>query len=177
MGSTATDILSKTDPWFVFMIIFGLLFMVQQTLNLVKSLEDHFGIEKRGDIEKREIKKSISELAEELKKSVDSLSDKIEDLKHENEKFKIELKERNDEFKETIDNITTATREELGDKINSKFKKYFELGYIPADEFDEFVNLHNAYKLVGGNHTGDIKYEKCINLLNVQDDSKPEMQL
>ena len=177
MGSEAVDIISKTNPWIVFMIIFGVLFTIQQSINLLKSLGEIFGIERKENIEKREMQESITKLSIDFKQSISSLSDKIEELKSENALFKKELQEQNDAFKTNIDNITKATCEELGDKINLKFKRYFELGYIPADEFDEFVNLHNAYKLVGGNHTGDAKYNKCISSLKVKDDSTPESRV
>lgn len=177
MGSEAVDIISKTNPWIVFMIIFGVLFTIQQSINLLKSLGEIFGIERKENIEKREMQESITKLSIDFKQSISSLSDKIEELKSENALFKKELQEQNDAFKTNIDNITKATCEELGDKINLKFKRYFELGYIPADEFDEFVNLHNAYKLVGGNHTGDAKYNKCISSLKVKDDSTPESKV
>lgn len=177
MGSEAVDIISKTNPWIVFMIIFGVLFTIQQSINLLKSLGEIFGIERKENIEKREMQESITKLSIDFKQSISSLSEKIEELKSENALFKKELQEQNDAFKTNIDNITKATCEELGDKINLKFKRYFELGYIPADEFDEFVNLHNAYKLVGGNHTGDAKYNKCISSLKVKDDSTPESRV
>lgn len=61
----------------------------------------------------------------------------------------------------------TATREVLGDRINEKYKYYLKIKGIPEDEVDEFANLHAAYKGVGGNHTGDAKYNYCINNLAI----------
>lgn len=177
MGSEAIGIISKTNPWIVFMIIFGVLFTIQQSIDLLSKLGEIFGIERKEDIEKREIKESIIKLSIDFKNSIKTLAEKIEELKKENELFKQELQEQNNVFKADMDNITKATCEELGDKINLKFKRYFEIGYIPADEFDEFVNLHNAYKLVGGNHTGDAKYNKCIHSLKVIDDSTTETKI
>lgn len=60
-----------------------------------------------------------------------------------------------------------AQREVLADKINEKYKYYISIKGIPEDEVDEFTNLHTAYKGVGGNHSGDAKYEYCINHLQV----------
>lgn len=166
MSSEAVEIISQTSPWVIFLIIFGLLSIILQCINVLKNLRDAFGIELKEDVEKREIKESISGLSSEFKKSINSLESQIKNLEEQYDGFKVE-----------INNITVATREELGDKINLKFKRYFELGYIPADEFDEFVNLHNAYKLVGGNHSGDAKYNKCITSLKVIDDSTPETKI
>ncbi|MCI8356689.1 MAG: hypothetical protein HFI51_00870 [Lachnospiraceae bacterium] len=60
-----------------------------------------------------------------------------------------------------------AQREILADKINDKYKFYISINGIPEDEVDEFTNLHQAYKGVGGNHSGDAKYEYCMNHLPV----------
>ena len=60
-----------------------------------------------------------------------------------------------------------AQREVLADKINEKYKYYISVKGIPEDEVDEFTNLHTAYKGVGGNHSGDAKYEYCMNHLEV----------
>lgn len=177
MGSQAVDILSKMDLWTVLMVVFGVIFLIQQLANASKSMGEIFGVEKKEEIEKREIKESIHNLSEELNKSIGSLCNRIDELKQENALFKEELQRQHDLLKIDVDNITTATREELCDKINAKFKRYFEIGYIPADEFDEFAKLHNAYKLVGGNHTGDLKYNKCVSSLEVRDDSTQETSI
>ena len=66
-----------------------------------------------------------------------------------------------------IDNLMAAQREVLADKINEKYKYYISIKGIPEDEVDEFTNLHTAYKGVGGNHSGDAKYEYCMNHLEV----------
>ena len=66
-----------------------------------------------------------------------------------------------------IDNLMAAQREVLADKINEKYKYYISIKGIPEDEVDEFTNLHTAYKGVGGNHSGDAKYEYCMNHLQV----------
>lgn len=75
--------------------------------------------------------------------------------------------EHNDTKDMQINNIIIAQREVLADKINEKYKYYISIKGIPEDEFDEFTNLHAAYKGVGGNHSGDEKYEYCINHLQV----------
>ena len=38
---------------------------------------------------------------------------------------------------------------------------------IPEDEVDEFVALHSAYKLLGGNHNGDAKFNYCMEHLQI----------
>lgn len=66
-----------------------------------------------------------------------------------------------------IDNLMFAQRELLADKINDKYKLYIDIKGIPEDEYDEFVNLHKAYKGTGGNSSGDAKFDYCINHLPV----------
>ena len=75
--------------------------------------------------------------------------------------------ERNTEKDQQMDNLMAAQREVLADKINEKYKYYISIKGIPEDEIDEFTNLHTAYKAIGGNHSGDAKYEYCINHLPV----------
>ena len=76
-----------------------------------------------------------------------------------------------DQKVETINQRTLATevasREALAERINSKYKEYFNSGGIPEDEVDEFVNLHTAYKGVGGNHSSDIKFNYCMDNLPI----------
>lgn len=66
-----------------------------------------------------------------------------------------------------INNLMIAQREVLADRINQKYKHYISIKGIPEDEVDEFTNLHAAYKGVGGNHSGDAKFEYCMNHLPV----------
>lgn len=65
-------------------------------------------------------------------------------------------------FDAQIAQLMTAQREILEDKINEKYKYYLSLNGIPEDEVEEFTSLHTAYKGVGGNHSGDAKYEYCM---------------
>ena len=128
MNSDAWNVMREIDPWTVVLIVLGVLFAIREVKELFNDLTKSFGIERKSDIEKKELKDSIT-----------NLSTKIENL----------------------DN-----------KVDVRFDKM-----QPADEFDEFVSLHDAYKTVGGNHTGDAKYKKCIESLKVQDDSTDESRI
>lgn len=66
-----------------------------------------------------------------------------------------------------IDALMAAQRESLADRINQKYKYYISVKGIPEDEVEEFTNLHLAYKGVGGNHSGDAKYDYCIRHLPI----------
>lgn len=61
-----------------------------------------------------------------------------------------------------IQNIILTQKETLGDRINQKYKYYLSINGIPEDEVDEFISLHAAYKLCGGNHSGDAKFNYCM---------------
>lgn len=61
-----------------------------------------------------------------------------------------------------INNIIESQRESLADRINQKYKFYLSNNGIPEDEVEEFISLHSAYKGVGGNHSGDAKFNYCI---------------
>jgi len=66
-----------------------------------------------------------------------------------------------------LDILYAANRVILGDRINSKYKQYLSQKYIPDDEYDEFVNIHSIYNLSGGNHSGDSKYNYCMEHLPI----------
>lgn len=68
---------------------------------------------------------------------------------------------------EQIEAVMIGNRELLGAEIDRRFAKYIELKGIPADELDEFVSLHDAYKGCKGNHNRDAKYEYIIENLPV----------
>ncbi len=70
-------------------------------------------------------------------------------------------------YNKDMEHLMSAQREALADRINEKYKYYISIKGVPEDELDEFTHLHTAYKGIGGNHSGDAKYEYCINHLPV----------
>lgn len=74
---------------------------------------------------------------------------------------------KQDEDREQSISLRLANKELLADRINQKYKHYIGLNGIPADEIDEFTNLHFAYKALGGNHSGDAKYHYVMEHLPV----------
>lgn len=117
-----------------------------------------------------DIKKSISDTQVEIKQFTENrIHDRKQSIQIQKE-LTDSIKgivEYNSSKDEQIDNLMAAQREILADKINEKYKHYIAIKGIPEDEFDEFNSLHKAYKGVGGNHSGDAKYEYCINNLQV----------
>lgn len=63
---------------------------------------------------------------------------------------------------EQIEAIMIGNRELLGTEIDRRFDRYIVLKGIPADELDEFISLHDAYKGCKGNHNRDAKYDYVI---------------
>lgn len=56
----------------------------------------------------------------------------------------------------------------LADNLNRKCRFYLDNGFIPEDEFEEFVKEHEAYNKLHGNSTIDAKYNKVIEQLKVK---------
>ena len=49
MSSEAVEIISQTSPWIIFLLFFGILSIVLQCINMLKSLRDALGIEFKED--------------------------------------------------------------------------------------------------------------------------------
>lgn len=165
MGSSSIEVLQNLNPWIIIAVFLGIFYLFKELIEASKYTLDAFGLEKRKDIDRQ---KAIA-FSEDIIKEFGEVNKKIDKLAN-------DLDTRMDKMQTDIDNVTEASREELGDKINTKFKHYFALGYIPADEYGEFVNLHRAYKSVGGNHSGDAKFKRCEKL-KIIDDTPEEMKL
>lgn len=118
----------------------------------------------------KEIKSTVAQTQSEIKQFAENrVNDRKQSLaiqKELTDSIK-SIVDYNSNKEEQIDNLMAAQREVLADKINEKYKYYISIKGIPEDEVDEFTNLHTAYKGVGGNHSGDAKYEYCMNHLQV----------
>lgn len=118
----------------------------------------------------KEVKSSVSKTQSEIKQFTENrINDRKQSLEIQKELTDSikSIIEYNSSKERQIDNLMAAQREVLADKINEKYKYYISIQGIPEDEVDEFTNLHTAYKGVGGNHSGDAKYEYCMNHLQV----------
>lgn len=125
--------------------------------------------------------KTLAAFMDEIKITMENTQDEVKQYSvhrtHDrNQSFRIQkeltdsitaIKESNAERDLHLDALITAQRECLADKINSKYKTYIALKGIPADEVDEFTNLHTAYKILNGNHSGDAKYHYVMEHLPV----------
>lgn len=135
----AINTVINTNLWEIVISFFALAFAFQETYKVLLWFCTTFGIETKFTIKaKREHEMLLAH-----DKNINEIIDCLNSLK-------------------------AANREILAAKINEKYKTYFRQGYIPEDEYDEFVSLHDAYNGVDGNHTGDAKYKKCITSLKVR---------
>lgn len=155
--------------------------LIQTSQNLSALQEKHTEDVKQSIIHDNQIKEDLSSFMSDMKNSIIETQNEIkqfaENRVHDREQSLQIQKELTNSIKEIvnrnltkdlqIDNLMIAQREVLADKINEKYKYYISIEGIPEDEVDEFANLHTAYKGVGGNHSGDAKYEYCINHLPV----------
>lgn len=137
--------LFKLDIPTVLVGLVVILIAVKYIISLIEWFFNRFGIQSKWKTNKQKEEDEIHEISERL----DTIGDQIENI---NEK---------------LDNTTAASREALGDRINQKYKYYLKIEGVPEDEVDEFVALHDAYKGVGGNHSGDAKFEYCMNNLDI----------
>ncbi len=136
--------LAKVDFSSVFISVFLILMGIKAAVSLLEWMINKLGLETKWMRKHRQ----EHELLQQTAQSLASL-------------------QKNFEESMLLDNLMAAQREILADKINEKYKYYISIQGIPDDEVDEFTNLHTAYKGVGGNHSGDVKFEYCINHLPV----------
>lgn len=155
--------------------------ILQTSKNLADFQNAHAEDVRQSIIHDKRIKNDLSIFMKEMKDSISETQRNVtqyaENRLHDREQSIKIQKELTDSIKDIvkrnsakdkqIDNLMIAQREVLADKINEKYKYYISVNGVPEDEVDEFTNLHTAYKGVGGNHSGDAKYEYCINHLPV----------
>lgn len=155
--------------------------LIQTSQNLADLKTQHNHDVEESNIHDENIKEELSAFMSEIRSSVSATQSEIKrfaENRFSDRQQSLEIqKELTDSIKsivaynsgkdKQIDNLMAAQREVLADKINEKYKYYISIRGIPEDEVDEFTNLHTAYKGVGGNHSGDAKYEYCMNHLEV----------
>lgn len=125
----------------------------------------------------KELTSFISEIRNSILETQQEIKSLAENRIHDREQSRQIQKELSDSIKSIVDrniekdkqmnNLMISQKEMMADKINEKYKYYVSIKGIPEDELDEFASLHTAYKAIGGNHTGDAKYEYCINHLEI----------
>lgn len=149
--------------------------LLKTTAELAKTTAENLSkLQTRHIKDEEEFRKNLNNYIEESRKDRKALHDEMTrfaDNRVCDRKQSIEIqKELKDSIaaRDTqIESLIVANKEMLAEKINEKYKNYISIGGIPEDEYDEFVNMHNAYNGVGGNHHGDAKFEYCIKHLPI----------
>lgn len=148
--------------------------LIKTSQNLALLQEKHEADNNISNQHDNELKELITDFITETRTQMDKIAyDRINDREKSREiradlagSIKI-IAEDNEKKGAQIDALMLAQREVLADRINRKYKEYIALKGIPEDEYDEFVNMHTAYKSCGGNSSGDAKFDYCINHLPV----------
>ena len=141
---------------------------------LIKVSENLVKLQERHTKDEEEFRKNLNDYMTESRKDRKALHDEMKQYstnrvndRRQSLQIQKELKDSISSRDVQIESLVIANKELLAEKINEKYKYYLSIQGIPADEYDEFVNLHTAYKGCGGNSLGDAKFEYCINHLSV----------
>lgn len=159
--------LLKIDFRYVFLSVFIILIGIRAIASLFEWVVEKLGLETKWMKQKREEHELLIQTSKNLTVMQEKHSEDILQIQKELKKSIQSIVDRNSNKDKQIDNLMVAQREALADRINQRYKYYISIKGIPEDEVDEFTNLHAAYKGVGGNHSGDAKYEYCMNHLQV----------
>lgn len=157
----------------VIMGVVVILVAVKYAIELFEFLAGKLGLTTKGNISKQkdhqlleDISHRVSNIETESEENVQRDKDLVEVLNDVSTNINT-IKEHVNNLEAKVDSSTIASRESLADRINQKYKYYLRINGIPEDEVDEFVELHKAYKGVGGNHSGDAKFKYCIEQLPI----------
>lgn len=159
--------LTTLDFSSIFISVFVILIGIKAIVSLLEWFIEKLGLETKWMRNKKKEHELLLRTSENLAKLQEKHSLDVEQSKREFSDFIKSITNANKIKDKQIDSLMVANRELLAEKINDKYKYYISIKGIPEDEVDEFTNLHTAYKGCGGNHSGDAKYEYCMNHLSV----------
>lgn len=148
---------------------------LKKTTELAKTTAENLDkLQQRHIKDEEEFRKNLNNYMEESRKDRRVLHDEMTTYSNNRINDRRQSLEIQKELKDSISTrdvqinaLVVANKEMLAEKINEKYKYYISIGGIPEDEYDEFVNLHGAYKGVGGNSHGDAKFEYCMEHLPI----------
>lgn len=102
-------------------------------------------------------------VAKEVRVMLDSYA-RAKEEEHKSAEVLKELASKTYQQQEDIDSLKLALKELLADRLAEKYKYYKKLEYIPEDEYDQYCDMHKVYNKLGGNHTGDYKFDQSMDL-------------
>lgn len=133
---------------------FKRMFKLQDDLESIEEIQNKLAEEvDRSKEADDEIDKRITALDGKLDLMIESLSRL--------QQFNAEQEEENNAQKETLKML-------MCNELDKRYRRYLELGYVPQDEYDEYVDMHDSYKGIGGNHSGDLKFQYVMDNLQVK---------
>lgn len=143
----------------IILVIIGVIVIYKKYLKpfIIKSLEVRESIDsisKIKEVQSKAIQKSI-DADEETNKRIDVIETKIDEIIDSITLFKDSVTLQNNA------NIihSDALKIMLCNEINKRHLRYNELGYIPKDEYDEYVEMFHVYHDgLKGNHSGEAKF-------------------
>ena len=150
--------MSSSNWAFAISFFFLLFFACIGILKGFDYLADRFGFETKRTRQFKQQEEEIKHQQEEIQR----LKQEVETYKQNRIHDRQQSFDIQKDLLERLDALRVANVAVLGDRINQKYKYYLQIKGIPEDEFDEFVQLHDAYKSVGGNHGNDEKFEKAM---------------
>lgn len=155
--------------------------LIQTSQNLAALHEKHNHDVEQSIIHDNRIQNELSEFMSDIRNSISQTQNDIKEFSenriNDREKSREIQRELTDSIKiitdrsveqnKQIEALALGNKEVLGNIINERYQKYLKLNGIPADEVDEFTNIHTAYKALNGNHNGDLKYKYVTEHLDV----------
>lgn len=155
--------------------------LMQTSQNLAALQEKHNHDVEQSIIHDDRIRNELSEFMTDIRNSISQTQNDIKEFSenriNDREKSREIQRELTDSIKiitnrsieqnKQIEALALGNKEVLGNIINERYQKYLKLNGIPADEVDEFTNIHTAYKALNGNHNGDLKYKYVTEHLDV----------
>lgn len=165
--------LFKIDIRTVIIGIIAILVAVKYIYELIIWLAGKLGIQFKSNVVKQEdhkllenISQRVANIESENSNNIQRDNELVQVLNDVSDSINL-ISTKVDTLEKKLDNTTVASRESLADRINQKYKYYLRINGIPEDEINEFVELHKAYKGVGGNHSGDAKFKYCMEQLPI----------
>ena len=140
--------------------------LMQTSQNLAALQEKHNHDVEQSIIHDDRIRNELSEFMTDIRNSISQTQNDIKEFSenriNDREKSREIQRELTDSIKiitnrsieqnKQIEALALGNKEVLGNIINERYQKYLKLNGIPADEVDEFTNIHTAYKALNGNH-------------------------
>lgn len=105
--------------------------------------------------------KKKKQLDEQVNKVSKEVGEKVDNMK---EFLYQSITDVNTRLQNHIDSDNISTRVLLRHNIDQMYDKFMAQGYITLKESEEVFETYDAYKSLGGNHTGEEKYKAIMAL-------------